>query len=57
MRTAQRRVQRLIELKVVSQIGEPNKYEAHPEILKPRPTWKDFETMRATRSYRLKKEV
>ena len=61
-RTAQRRVQRLVEMKVLVQIGAPNSYfqgdpnkfrpsttyEAHPEVLRPRPTWKDFESMRPT---------
>lgn len=61
-RTAQRRVRRLIELKVLKEISPANSYfrndpekfrssatyEANPEAVKPRPTWKDFEGMRPT---------
>ncbi len=61
-RTAQRRVRRLRDLRVLEEIGEANKYfkgrpddfrpsftyRAHPEAVAPRPTWKDFEQMRPT---------
>lgn len=69
-RTVQRRIRRLEEFKVIRRIFEANTrpfperpdyfrpsatYEAHPEAVKIRPTWKDFEGMRAThRRFRVK---
>jgi hypothetical protein len=61
-RTAQRRVKRLKDLKVLVEIGEANKYfknrphdfrpsftyQANPDAVAPRPTWQDFEKMRPT---------
>ena len=63
-RTAQRRVQRLTELKVLEKTIEANQYpfpdtrpdyfrpsatyKAHPEAVAERPSWKDFEGMRPT---------
>lgn len=69
-RTVQRRIRRLEEFKVIRKIYDANTrpfperpdyfrpsatYEAHPEAVKTRPTWKDFEGMRAShRRFRVK---
>lgn len=69
-RTVQRRIRRLEEFKVIKRVFEANTrpfperpdyfrpsatYEAHPEAVKIRPTWKEFEGMRAThRRFRVK---
>jgi hypothetical protein len=63
-RTAQRRVKRLVELQVLRKVAEANTYpfpdtrpeyfrhsttyEARPDAVGQRPTWKDFESLRPT---------